>query len=90
MLSSWPWLPSYRCDCGWCRGTSLRHPGGRRDAADRNPEETALRETEEEVGIERGQIDLVVRSTISLQDIQDFIQSKLDEYAAGTLTGSVT
>jgi 8-oxo-dGTP pyrophosphatase MutT (NUDIX family) len=37
----------------------MSFPGGKKDEADTDLTETALRETQEEVGIERGQIDLL-------------------------------
>jgi 8-oxo-dGTP pyrophosphatase MutT (NUDIX family) len=39
----------------------IAFPGGRKEVSDHSPEETALRETEEEVGIGRNQIDLIGR-----------------------------
>jgi len=42
----------------------ISFPGGRRGAEDRSPEDTALRETEEEVGILRHQIEVVGRLTL--------------------------
>lgn len=41
----------------------IAFPGGRMDMADHSPEDTALRETEEEVGIHRTHIQLVGRLT---------------------------
>ena len=41
----------------------IAFPGGRMDERDLSPEETALRETEEEVGIHRTQIQLIGRLT---------------------------
>ncbi|SLN34650.1 CoA pyrophosphatase [Oceanibacterium hippocampi] len=37
----------------------ISFPGGRMEASDANPVETALRETEEEVGLDRGRIDVI-------------------------------
>lgn len=42
----------------------IAFPGGRMDARDLSPEDTALRETEEEVGIERTKIQVVGRLTV--------------------------
>ncbi|MGQ9371867.1 CoA pyrophosphatase [Azospirillum sp. ST 5-10] len=39
----------------------ISFPGGRREAYDRTPEETALRETEEEIGLDRGHVEVVGR-----------------------------
>ena len=39
----------------------ISFPGGRRETTDRTPEDTALRETEEEIGLPRGQVELVGR-----------------------------
>ena len=39
----------------------IAFPGGRKDAADISPEDTALRETEEEVGIKRECVQLIGR-----------------------------
>jgi 8-oxo-dGTP pyrophosphatase MutT (NUDIX family) len=41
----------------------IAFPGGRKDEEDFSPEDTALRETEEEVGISRTQIQLIGRLT---------------------------
>ena len=39
----------------------ISFPGGKVDAADRSPEETALRETEEEIGLDRRHVHLLGR-----------------------------
>lgn len=39
----------------------ISFPGGRRERVDRTPEETALRETEEEIGLPRDRVELVGR-----------------------------
>ncbi len=39
----------------------ISFPGGKVDAEDSSPEETALRETEEEIGLDRGRVHLVGR-----------------------------
>jgi 8-oxo-dGTP pyrophosphatase MutT (NUDIX family) len=39
----------------------ISFPGGRIESGDRSPEDTALRETEEEIGVARSQIELVGR-----------------------------
>lgn len=39
----------------------ISFPGGKVDAQDTSPEETALRETEEEIGLQRGQVQLLGR-----------------------------
>ena len=39
----------------------ISFPGGRRETTDRTPEDTALRETEEEIGLPHGQMELVGR-----------------------------
>lgn len=41
----------------------IAFPGGRKDIGDLSPEDTALRETEEEVGIHRTQIEVIGRLT---------------------------
>lgn len=41
----------------------IAFPGGRKDLSDLSPEDTALRETEEEVGIDRIQIQVIGRLT---------------------------
>ena len=47
----------------------ISFPGGRVDASDKGPEHTALRETEEEIGITKHQVDIV---------------GQLDDYIVGT------
>ena len=47
----------------------ISFPGGRMDKNDRNPEQTALRETEEEIGLTAKQIEIV---------------GQLDDYVVGT------
>lgn len=42
-------------------GSQISFPGGRVEASDRSREDTALRETEEEVGLPRGQVELLGR-----------------------------
>lgn len=39
----------------------IAFPGGRREAADESPEVTALREAHEEIGLERGRVELLGR-----------------------------
>lgn len=39
----------------------ISFPGGRKEEDDRDLEETALRETEEEIGLDRGRVDLIGR-----------------------------
>jgi 8-oxo-dGTP pyrophosphatase MutT (NUDIX family) len=37
----------------------ISFPGGRMDAADRGPEDTALRESEEEIGLDRSRVEII-------------------------------
>lgn len=39
----------------------ISFPGGHMDAADKTPEDTALRETEEEIGLDRGHLETIGR-----------------------------
>ncbi len=42
----------------------ISFPGGRRERIDRTPEETALRETEEEIGLARGHVEVLGRLAV--------------------------
>lgn len=42
----------------------ISFPGGRKETADHSPEDTALRETEEEVGIDRAHIQVIGRLSV--------------------------
>lgn len=62
------------------RSALLRHhsgqvsfPGGRRDAADRGPAETALRESQEEIGLEPSAVTLLGRLPVQWTHASNFL-----------------
>jgi len=61
-------------------------PGGEEDALDRGPAETALRETEEELGIPRGE----VRVLGLLDDVYTFVSGFVITPVVGTISHPIT